>query len=259
VFIRAIDKALEKPAPDLIPLSVPRALENDFCSVTLQNDERNIRVLVRQRNGSRYNVLVWRGDGDGAEETWSKQDIEDFDFNLRIERYFQGYQFSYRRPEAFLFFEFLQWRKFIKIKDRVSQNIYNRRRLVREERIDLLQYIVERKIENPRDQIHPLMLAVDRYSRKWLYHPDKNRHKAHLQLVLDSFLDSGELRMNEQNYVVTGRALVTLAEYEVSVQRHKDQINTAKSGNRLTTAIIFIGVASIASQLTMWAIDRGLI
>lgn len=258
LFIRALNKALEKPAPDRISLSAPAALDNVFCSVTLQNFDSTTRILLRKRNGAGYKALIWRGEQDVIEKTLTVEDIEVSKFELRIERYYQGYQFSFTDPKVFLLAETFQWHKLVKIRDRVSQSIYNKRRLVREERIDLLRHLVERKIENPRDEINPLMLAVQRHSRKWLYHPDKDRHKAHLEIVLDSFLDSGDLVKKNINYVVTGKALVTLSEYELSVQRHKDQINTAKVGNRLTWAIVIVGVAGILSQVWMWAIEQGL-
>lgn len=201
----------------------------------------------------------WYGGGQGGvEETLTVEDVGASKFELRIERYYRGYQFDFTDPKGFLLAEVFQWHKLIKSRDRISQSIYNKRRLVREERIDLLRYLVERKIENPRDEICPLILAVQRCSRKWLYHPDKDRHKAHLELVLDSFLTSGDLVKKSTNYVVTGKALVTLSEYELSVQRHRDQINTAKVGNRLTWAIVIVGVAGILSQVWMWAIERGL-
>lgn len=259
MFIRALNKALENPAPTRIPLSAPRALGNDFCSVTLQDSASCTRILLKQRNDAGYKALVWRGEQECVEEILTAEDIKASRFELRIERYYQGYQFNFSDPKVFLLTEFFHWHKLVKVRDRVSQSIYNKRRLVREERINLLRHLVERKIENPRDEINPLMLAVQRYSRKWLYHPDKHRHKAHLELVLDSFLDSGELVKKDTHYVVTGKALVTLSEYELSVQRHKDQINTAKVGNRLTWAIVIVGAAGILSQLWMWAIEQDLI
>lgn len=257
MFFRALDKALEKPAPDRIPLSAPRALENDFCSVTLEDPESDRRILIRNRVDAGYEALVWQGEQAAIEQWLARDDIDAKRLSLRIERYYQGYQFDFTNPKVFLLAELTKWHKVTKFRDRVSQTIYNKRRLVREERIDLLRHLVERKIENPRDQIYPLMLAVQRYSRKWLYHPDKERHKAHLELVLDSFVASGDMTKDGLNYVVTGRALVTLSEYELSIQRHKDQINTAKIGNRLTWAIIIVGIAGILSQLWMWAVASG--
>lgn len=259
MLIRALNKALEKPAPDRIPLSAPDALGNDFCSITLQDVDSSTRILLRSRNDAGYKALIWRGEQGGVEETLTVEDIEKSKFELRIERYYQGYQFDFTDPKTFLLAEIIQWHRLVKVRDRVSQSIYNKKRLVREERIELLRYLVERKIENPRDEIYPMMLAVQRYSRKWLYHPDRDRHKAHLELVLDSFLDSGDVVKKGSNYIVTGKALVTLSEYELSVQRHRDQINAAKVGNKLTWAIVIVGVAGILSQVWMWAIERGLI
>ncbi|MFT6907864.1 MAG: hypothetical protein ACJAS1_004552 [Oleiphilaceae bacterium] len=124
--------------------------------------------------------------------------------------------------------------------------------------MELLRHLLGRKIDNPKDEIYPLLLAVQKYSRKWLYHPNKDKHKAHLELVLDSFVDSGELIKKNMNYVVTCKALVTLSEFEFNVQRHQDQIKTAKVGNRLTWAIVVVGVAGILSQAWMWAFEQGI-
>jgi hypothetical protein len=152
----------------------------------------------------------------------------------------------------------IHWHEIVKLRDRVGQSLYNKKRLVREERMELLRHLLGRKIDNPKDEIYPLLLAVQKYSRKWLYHPNKDKHKAHLELVLDSFVNSGELIKKNMNYVVTCKALVTLSKFEFNVQRHQDQIKTAKVGNRLTWAIVVVGVAGILSQAWMWAFEQGI-
>ncbi len=259
LFFRALNKALEKPAPERITLSSPGAMDNDFYSVKLEDTESNTRILIRKRKKAGYEALVWKGEQPGKAKTLSEEDIDPAKFDLRIEHYYQGYQFDYTDPGKFLLMDLARWHKLVKFRDPVSQSLYNKKRLVREERMELLRHLVERKIDNPRDEIYPLMLAVQKYSRKWLYHPDKDKHKAHLELVLDSFVDSGELTKKGTNYVVTGKALVTLSEFELNVQRHQDQIKTAKVGNRLTWAIVFVGVAGIVSQVWMWAIEQGVV
>jgi hypothetical protein len=259
LFIRALNKALEKPAPDRIPLSSPGALENDFYSVHLEDPESNTRILIRKPKKAGYEALVWKGEQSGKVKTLTEKDVDSTKFDLRIEHYYQGYQFDYTDPGKFLLMNFIRWHVLVKFKDRLSQSLYNKKRLVREERMELLGHLVERKIDNPRDEIYPLLLAVQKYSRKWLYHPDKDRHKAHLELVLDSFVESGELAKKDTNYVVTGKALVTLSEFELNVQRHQDQIKTAKVGNRLTWAIVIVGIAGILSQMWMWATEQGML
>ncbi|MCL7928767.1 hypothetical protein [Halomonas llamarensis] len=257
MFFRALNKALEKPAPQRFTTSWPGAQENDFYSVKLEDSDSNTRILIRNRRTTGYEALVWKGEQSRKEKNLPERDIDPAIFNLRIEHYYQGYQFNYTDPSKFLLMDLIRWHKIVKYRDRMSQSLYNKKRLVREERMELLRHLVERKIDNPRDEIYPLMLAVQKYSRKWLYHPDKDKHKAHLELVLDSFVESGELIKNGTNYVVTGKALDTLSEFELNVQRHQDQIKTAKVGNRLTWAIVIVGVVGILSRAWMWAIEQG--
>ena len=259
MFFRALNKALEKPAPERITLSLPGAQENDFYSVKLEDSESNTRILIRARIKDGYEALVWEGEQPGETKTLAENDIDPEKFDLRIEHYYQGYQFDYTDPVRFLLAGIVGWHKIVKCRDHISQSLYNKKHLIREERIALLRHLVERKIDNPRDEIYPLMLAIQKYSRKWLYHPDKEKHKAHLELVLESFVDSGELNKRGTNYVVTGKALVTLSEYELNVQQHEDQIRTARVGNRLTWAIVIVGIAGIVSQALMWAAEQGVI
>lgn len=94
MFFRALNKALEKPAPKSITLSSPGALENDFYSVKLEDSEANTHILVQKRKKAGYEALVWEGEQSGKEKPLTEKDMDPAKFDLRIEHYYQGYQFD---------------------------------------------------------------------------------------------------------------------------------------------------------------------
>lgn len=257
MFYRAIDKALEKPSPGSIPLSGPRALENDFYSVHLEDGAGKDQVWLKEKTDKGYEALVRATNDSGEDKTLSQEDIQSFGYNLRIEHYYKGYQFDYHSPTRFLLAYFCCWHLWIIFRDRYSQKRFNRQPLIRAERMELLQYLVERSIQKPTEKFDPLFLGMQLYSRKWFYHPGKDEHKEHLKLLLESFVESGELKRKDGGYVLSGKALETLSNHDLEQQKHQDNIATAKVGNNLTWAIVIVGLLGIGAQLTMWVFGGG--
>lgn len=257
MFFRAIDKALEKPAPGSIPLSGPRALENDFYAVHLVDSTGKEQVWLKGKTEKGYEALVRKDNDSGDITTLSQQDIRSTEYSLRIEHYYKGYQFNYSSPLKFLMANACYWHRWVIFRDRHSQKRFNRQPLIRAERMDLLQYLVERNIQKPKEKFDPLFLGMQLYSRKWFFHPGKDEHKEHLKLLLESFAESGDLKRDNGGYLLSGKALETLSNHELEKQKHRDNLATAKVGNNLTWAIVIVGILGVAAQVVMWWIDNG--
>lgn len=256
LFFRALDKALEKATPDSIPLSGPRALDNDFCAVYLVDSTGKEQVWIKGKTGKRYEALVRKNNDSGDLTTLSQEDIGRIKYSLRIEHYYKGYQFNYSSPIKFLVADACYWHKWVILRQKRSQNRFNRQPLIRAERMDLLQYLVERSIQKSREKFDPLFLGMQLYSRKWFFHPGKGEHKEHLKLLLESFAESGDLVRDKDGYLLSGKALETLSNYELEKQKHRDNLATAKVGNNLTWAIMIVGILGIVAQLIMWWLDN---
>lgn len=256
-FFRAIDKALEKPSPDSIPLSGPRALKNDFYSVHLEDNAGKDQVWLKGKTDQGYEARVRTGSDSGDNQVLSKKEIESTGYRLRIEHYYKGYQFNYSRPSYFLLASFCGWHRWVISRYKHSQKKFNRQSLIRTERMDLLQYLVERSIQKPKEKFDPLLLGMNLYSRKWFFHPGRDEHKEHLKLLLESFVESGDLKRDNGGYVLSGKALETLSNHELEKQQHRDNLVTAKVGNNLTWAIMIVGILGIVGELIMWWIDNG--
>lgn len=257
MFFRAIDKALEKPAPGSIPLSGPRAIENDFYAVDLVDSTGKDQIWLKGKAENGYEALVRKDNNSGDSTVLAQEDIESTEYGLRIEHYYRGYLFNYSSPLKFLLANACNWHRWVVFRDRHFQKRFNRQPLIRAERMDLLQYLVESSIQKPRAKFDPLFLGMQLYSRKWFFHPGKDEHKEHLKLLLESFAESGDLKRDNGGYVLSGKAIETLSNHELEKQKHRDNIATAKVGNNLTWAIVIVGMLGVVAQVIMWWLDNG--
>ncbi len=57
LFLAALNKAVRKPAPSRIPLSLPSASSNDFYSIELSRDDSRILVVGKEELG--FNCIVF--------------------------------------------------------------------------------------------------------------------------------------------------------------------------------------------------------
>ena len=257
MFFRAIDKALEKPAPGSIPVSGPRARENDFYAVHLVDNTGEEQIWLKEKTEKGYEALVRKDNDSGDSTALSQEDIERAGYGLRVEHYYKGYQFNYSSPLKFLLANACNWHRWVIFRDSYSQKRFNRQPLIRAERMELLQYLVERSIQKPREKFDPLFLGMQLYSRKWFFHPGKDEHKEHLKLLLESFAESGDLKRDNGGYVLSGKALETLSNYELEKQKHRDNLATAKVGNNLTWAIVIVGIIGVGAQVSIWWLNNG--
>jgi hypothetical protein len=105
-----------------------------------------------------------------------------------------------------------------------SQFIYNRKRLVTIQRLELLKALVDNHIEKDGKGIGLIDIMTKLYSIRWLEHPDSDSQEKKLSLYLDSLVDSGELTKDSTDYYVTRKAILTLEKYEEDERRHRNQI-----------------------------------
>ena len=256
LFEVAINKALEKPAPGSIPLSGPRARDNDFYATFLEFPSSAWKFLLASQTPCGYSGWLWEDEREGREATLLKAHLTELTPKLHIEHYFRGYQFDYQSPLGFLLGTAFRRHRLAIVRDHLSQQLYNRRQLARAERNDLLRYFVERTVQNPRASFTPVMLGIELHSRRWFYHPGREEHVAYLRLLMDSMVTTGDLAYDQGIYRVSHKAVATLSEYERDEQRHQDNVRTSRVSNRLTWAIVGVGILAILAQVVMWSLDR---
>jgi hypothetical protein len=251
----AIGKALEKPAPKSIPLSGLRALENDFYAVYVVFPAKDWKFLVESAQIGGYSGQLWVQEQDGRECTLLKGKVTGSNSELLIEHYFQGCQFNYRTAIGFLIANATHWHQLQIVKNKLLQDVYNRKTLLRSERNELLRYLVEDTVANRMATFNPLSIGVRLHTTRWFYHPQRQEHQAHLRLLMDSLVATGDLRRNDGRYVVEPQALATLAVYEQEERRHHDSLHASRTANCLSVAVMFVGALAVAAQLFIWWMD----
>jgi hypothetical protein len=123
-----------------------------------------------------------------------------------------------------------------------SQFIYNRKRLVTIQRLEILKALVDNNIEQAGEGIGLIEIITKLYSIKWVEHPDSDHQQNKISLYLDSLVDSGELTKNGADYYVTPKAISTLEKYEEDERRHRNQIKLQLMMIFLTLILALIAI-----------------
>jgi len=248
----ALSLAFRKLAPNSIPISGERALGNDCYAVYLEFPSENWKFLINENLENGCIGRLWENERDGRDVVFLKTSIYELKPKPKIEHYWKGYQFDYYSSLSFLIGTAVHKHRFILLWDKFLQRTYNRTQLVRADRLDLLRRLVEETITKPGTKFDPIFLGIRLHSNRWFYHPERSKHEAHLRLILDSLVATGDLKKGGFSYEVEPKAIATLAEFEYQEQQHQDSIRTSRTANNLTKAVVFIGICGILAQILMW-------
>ena len=142
------------------------------------------------------------------------------------------YTFRYSNLSSFLLREIF-WIPVIEINiDRFTQHLFNSFTPKRTHRIEVLKTVVEFTIEQEASDnfifdedmgTDALSIMQRIHSIRIGRHQDYGRSDAHLDLTLESLIESHDIEKRENGYRAKGKALSTIAQYELENRRHKDR------------------------------------
>ena len=136
---------------------------------------------------------------------------------------------------------FIPYAKFhiVGIIENVDQYFFNKKKLITKQRIDLLRFLVRRRLEgSPVSSAIDLMTGL--YSIKWVMHPDSDSQRERLDFYLESLVDTGELRRVNHEYELTGEALKAIEIYEEQERKHTENVKIQRRMFWLTLAIVLL-------------------
>jgi hypothetical protein len=107
--------------------------------------------------------------------------------------------------------------------ERAGTFLYNRRRIVLAQRLELLTFMIEQAAEG-KDSFNSLDLMTDMHSIRWITHPNGESIRNRLELYLDALADTGELTKANGDYRLTGHALRLVEERSEQERKHKQGI-----------------------------------
>ncbi len=164
------------------------------------------------------------------------------DFSLEFEHYYQGFHFTYRSSLTFLLHYLSRFAFFYKMYEHLAQRRFNRTKLVRRDRMRVLQYIQEQTLADRAFQVSTTSLMTDLFSRRWVSHPKQAHEGTYYEFVLRSLADEGNLVKASHSYSLAPKALQTLSEYEEDNRRHRTTLRVQIILAALTSALIVIGI-----------------
>jgi len=247
--------ALRKPSPNIISMSLPGCADNDFYSVHIEVPEHRLKLICKAESTNGLEGFLWINNEDGAEACVLKSTLEESKWTLKIEHYYKGWILEYNSAFLFCMQNALQKHRFLYSKDKLAQTIFNNKKLVRLERIKVLEYVLEQTNHKPDYQTGPLDFGKELYSKRWLFHSDREFMKNHYKLIFESLAKSGDLIKADYSYKLAPIAMNTISEYERDEQKHFDSQNSARKTRNLTKAIIFLGLANLAFEVFKWLYD----
>ena len=234
----ALKKAAKKPAPERIWRSGPFERGLDCYSVNFSGEGEIWRVLFDQVC---HEGIIGRWfDGEKYQYSccipWSKLE----DATCEFIHYIGPYKFIHNTLYGFLINELLCIPRFRILLNIFEQFVFNRRRLVRTERMTALKYILERTFEDRNFGTSAGLFMVQVHSERSLYHPDRDQHIFHSELLLDSLVESGDLKKDGALYRLTPKALMSIAAYEEEDRRHRDSLRQQWVLTGLTFVLILV-------------------
>jgi hypothetical protein len=257
----ALKKTSKKPSPIMIPYTGSGIAKQDYYSVNLTRSGHSFPDLLVRKSGKRGVVCKeWvENENKPADGRFSKnviipwRDLE----NAKIEtrHYLKGHEYRYSNAHTFLLHQFFHIPYISVFKSWVSQAFYNTRTPARSSRMELLKRLVRRRIKyhaehnnyQIRDEIGDSVVELLKsiYGIRIYSHPKNDEYRSNLLVDLDSLVATKDVRITNHNYVATGKAVATIAEYEEENRRH---IDNRKHNNRifwLTIALVAVGLLQI--------------
>ncbi|MEG3768771.1 hypothetical protein [Alteromonas sp. 14N.309.X.WAT.G.H12] len=161
---------------------------------------------------------------------------------LDITHFYGPYDLKYKSLTSYFFEGVLPIDKLKIAFGKLDQFIFNRKGLIRSERIDTLKIILEKTIESQNFKFNEISLATMLHTQKWVFHPDKERQLSYSKLLLESLVESGELIKVDFQYKLSPKALSTISDYEDELKKHNQNLAQSKSMKWLTIVLIIVAV-----------------
>lgn len=242
IYRLAIRRALKKPSPARIPLSLPRAATNDFFEVNVLAhgaDTKSFYISGQERK-SYVGVYFPYPYGAGPRGRFPVSKVHNY--KVQIRHYLRGYEFSTSSPVIFLLQQLVRYHWLLISQDRLAQFFFNRRTLSRHDRIEILKTFVVKTTADPQYRTNAIDLVSDLHSLRTFSHPSRDSIIAYYRLILQSFREAGDLSLDNNSYQLTGQGVTTLAQYELEERRFRENLRQQKQITRLTVVIVIVGL-----------------
>ena len=232
-----LEIALRRATPSRIPRSGAEG-EAVNCYTTRVFRESSEPLIVQSANGNVLNCLEFDGNRYSIESEHSFESLLEgkFEFThyhgLATTTYFGWLEFAlgriFRIPyiRAWLYFK----------RNKFSQFIYNRKKLVTKQRVDLLKTILDAQL-NGANRVSSLSVMTLIHTDKWYLHPNSEEHHHRAKFYLDALAETKDLVKSGIDYSITGQGIAAIERYEEEERKHSESIASQRRMFWLTIVI----------------------
>lgn len=240
---RILEYLLKKPAPERIPRSSPHA-DNVDCNVVYFRSQKNNWTLLLEKVSPRGITGKFWSDGDELGKVSIPFNLIG-DFELDIIHFYGPNDFRYDSLSKYFWKGFIPIDKTKLLLHKGQQFLFNKKELVRSERIEVLKLILEKELDDGGYETSPVCLSTLLHTEKWVFHPDKSRQLRYNNLLLNSLYESGDLEKTQHGFRLSPKALVTLSQFQADQNKQKQSDQQASSMKWLTFALVAVGIAQV--------------
>lgn len=238
-----IDSVLSKPVPvdGVVRIGEGVELVDSKILWFLKNGEP--WLIVERREGDELICAEWNGKTHAGSV---RRQIGEFaDRAYKIKHYYGPATIYFSSLSDYALCFYFRW-PYVKIYlrrlfERAGTFLYNRRRLVLRQRLDLLTFMIEKTAEGKPD-FEALDLMTEMHTVRWITHPEGESAQNRLKFYLDSLVETGELRKHERAYRLTGEAIKLVEERAEAERRHRQAIRIQWLIVALTTATVLLTI-----------------
>lgn len=237
----ALKSALKKPIPSSIPLSGQDRLNaRNYFEVRLNAKGNDFGFLADQMFPKGM-TGIWFPEKTGSGSQASLPFAHTTGLGFYIRHYFRRCEIELHSPLAYWFGQLTLKCYRVWAMDRVGQFFFNRKPLTRSGRLQLLKEIMERSLSEPNYRVDQFSYFAEKFGARTIDHPDSAQERKYLRYILDSLVESGDLKMVSQQYEMTACAFLTISIAEEENRRHRDGVRIQIILAVLTGCLVIVG------------------
>ncbi|HBK4745259.1 MULTISPECIES: hypothetical protein [Enterobacter cloacae complex] len=241
----------QKRTPDngRISLMYENAIHYDMYSVYIKDDDGNEYLFDRYIDGV---IKAKRWD--------TQRNVFNVDVELNPEQfnansfsgifYYHAHEFKFNSLDELGCYKVWKLKRFANSENKKLSRekfLYRQRKQEITDAMTVLTSVVriyrEQQGERPFSEI---LIMNDVAGRLWIYHDDPSRLKKELRLCLDSLVENGDLLKSQEGYKPSGKSVNTLANFNKTEQRYKENIRSQRS---MFWATLFAAIGGLGSMI----------
>lgn len=250
---RLLKGILENSCPDRFTMSGDKGRALD-CFVVYYNLGEPEEFLLKRVDNEGIHGLKWKNEKFEIEAVIDPIGV-DYE-SLQIEHYWHGNTIrfngisDYNRHQItkYIYVKLWIYNKFHIIR----KYLFHKRKLASPSRMKLLSAVMNLSLDNPNRHLSRSDITLSYFGRRYYGHPQMTKFMEMIKLLLESLIESNDLAKQGDRYILQGKALATLQEYESTLKKEK-YLSRIQFGMFLFTFVMAVtGIVQLYGKYFNW-------